>query len=210
MSGRKGLGFQADHLLDRMKDHALTEIENRDPELAKNDREEWEERARIIAAAALRYYMVKYGRNAIIPFDMDQALAFEGDTGPYLQYACVRAESILRKAAEQGVAVPDADDPAALEAIAPAFDEEGWAVLSLFLRVPVQVKAAVDGLDLNIVARQFYEAAQAFHNYYHHYPVLQEPDEARRRARLLTVALFAKLLRRGLQDLLGIPVPERM
>ena len=74
----------------------------------------------------------------------------------------------------------------------------------------MQVKTAVEGLDLNLVARQFYEAAQAFHTYYHHFPVLQEPDERKRRARLLTVALFAKLLRQGLRDLLGIPVPERM
>ena len=116
---------------------------------------------------------------------------------------------ILRKAAEQGVAVPG-PEPASVTELAPFFDEEGWAVLAMFMRVPMQVKAAVEGLDLNLVARQFYEAAQAFHNYYHHFPVLQEPDERKRRARLLTVALFAALLRKGLRDLLGIPVPERM
>ena len=210
MSGRKGLGFQADLLLDRIKDRALHEIEAREPDLAKADPAQWESRADMLATAALRYYMVRYNRNQVVAFDLEQALAFEGDTGPYLQYACVRAEAILRKAAEQGVAVPDPDHAATLEALAPAFDDEGWALLSLFMRVPVQVKAAVDGLDLNIVARQFYEAAQAFHAYYHHFPVLQEPEDLKRRARLLTVALFARLLRQGLTDLLGIPVPERM
>jgi arginyl-tRNA synthetase len=74
----------------------------------------------------------------------------------------------------------------------------------------MQVRAAVEGLDLNLVARQLYEAAQAFHTYYHHFPVLQEPDDLKRRARLLTVACFARLLRQNLRDLLGIPVPERM
>ncbi len=210
MSGRKGLGFQADLLLDRIKDRALHEIEAREPDLAKAGPAQWESRADMLATAALRYYMVRYNRNQVVAFDLEQALAFEGDTGPYLQYACVRAEAILRKAAEQGVAVPDPDHAATLEALAPAFDDEGWALLSLFMRVPVQVKAAVDGLDLNIVARQFYEAAQAFHAYYHHFPVLQEPEDLKRRARLLTVALFARLLRQGLTDLLGIPVPERM
>ncbi len=206
MSGRKGLGVQADALLDLLVEKAGAEIRKREPDLAE---EEVAGRSRALAIGALRYYMVKYGRTAVIPFDFEQALAFEGDTGPYLQYACVRAEAILRKAAEQGIAVPGTDG-ASIADLAGAFDEEGWAVLTMFLRVPVQVRAAVEGLDLNLVARQFYEAAQAFHAYYHHFPVLQEPDEQKRRARLLTVALFAKLLRQGLRDLLGIPVPERM
>lgn len=210
MSGRKGLGFQADLLLDRMKDRALAEIESREPELATTDRAQWEHRAEALATAALRFYMVKYNKNQVVAFDLEQALAFEGDTGPYLQYACVRAENILRKAAEQGLAVPDPADPAALAQCAPHFDEEGWGLLSLFMRVPIQVKMAVDSLDLNIVARQLYDAAQAFHAYYHHFPVIQEPDPAKRAARLLTVALFARLLREGLGQLLGIPVPERM
>ncbi len=210
MSGRKGLGFQADLLMDRMKDRALAEIETREPELARADRAQWEHRAEALATAALRFYMVKYNKNQVVAFDLEQALAFEGDTGPYLQYACVRAENILRKAAEQGLAVPDPADPSALSECAPHFDEEGWGLLSLFLRVPIQVKMAVDSLDLNIVARQLYDAAQAFHAYYHHFPVIQEPDPARRAARLLTVALFARLLREGLDQLLGIPVPERM
>ena len=210
MSGRKGLGFQADLLMDRMKDRALHEIESREPELAKQSPEEWSARAHALAVAALRYYMVKYNKNQIVAFDLDQALAFEGDTGPYLQYACVRAEAILRKAAERGIAPPDPADPATLARLAPHFDEEGWSVLTLFLRVPLQVKAAAEGLDLNVIARQFYDAAQAFHGYYHHFPVLQEEEPTKREARLLTVALFATLLRRGLSDLLGIPVPEKM
>jgi arginyl-tRNA synthetase len=68
----------------------------------------------------------------------------------------------------------------------------------------------VDGLDLNIVARQYFDAAQAFHGYYHQFPVIQEADPKKRFARLYTVALFARLLRSGLETLLGIPVPEKM
>ena len=207
MSGRKGLGVQADALLDHLVEKAEQEIAKREPALSES---EALGRALALAAAALRYYMVKYNKNQVVAFDFDQALAFEGDTGPYLQYACVRAENILRKAGEQGLEVPDAADPAALAAHSPHFDEEGWGLLSLFLRVPVQVKMAVEALDLNIVARQLYDAAQAFHAYYHHFPVIQETDPDKRAARLLTVALFARLLREGLHQLLGIPVPERM
>jgi arginyl-tRNA synthetase len=207
MSGRKGLGLQADALLDHLVEKAREEIAKREPELPAG---EAALRAKALAVAALRYYMVKYNKNQIVAFDLDQALAFEGDTGPYLQYACVRAEAILRKASERGITPPDPADPATLARLSPHFDEEGWAVLTLFLRVPLQVKAAADGLDLNVIARQFYDAAQAFHAYYHHFPVLQEEDPAKREARLLTVALFARLLRQGLDTLLGIPVPEKM
>jgi len=207
MSGRKGLGVRADDLLDLLHEKAAEEIAKREPEIESGEKAE---RAHALAVGALRYYMVKYGKNIIIPFDFEQALAFEGDTGPYLQYACVRAENILRKGREQGIAPPDPEDPQALAECAPNFDEDGWALLSLFLRVPVHVKSAVEGLDLNLIARQYFAAAQAFHTYYHHFPVLQETDEPKRRARLLTVALFARLLRGGLETLLGIPVPERM
>lgn len=210
MSGRKGLGFQADLLMDRLKDRALEEIAAREPGLPETSPKEWSRRAHALAVGALRYYMVKYGRNVVIPFDLDQALAFEGDTGPYLQYACVRAENILRKAAEQGLEVPAPEDPEEAHRNAPYLDEEGWGLLTLFLRVPLQVRTAVEGLDLNLVARQFFDAAQAFHAYYHHYPVLKEADAEKQRARLYTVALFARLLREGLWTLLGIPVPDRM
>jgi arginyl-tRNA synthetase len=207
MSGRKGLGVQADRLLDLLEEKAAAEVRAREPELVAD---EVEARAKALSVAALRYYMIRYGKNVIIPFDFEQALAFEGDTGPYLQYACVRAENILRKGREQGIEPPDLDGEGVLEEATPHLDDEGWALLSLFLRVPVQVRAAADHLDLNLIARQLFTAAQAFHAYYHHFPVLQEPDERKRHARFVTVALFARLLRDGLNTLLGIPVPERM
>ncbi len=210
MSGRKGLGFQADALLDRMEEHALREIEKREASGGTDPRES-EVRAKAVAAAALRYYMVKQGRNQVVAFDLKKALAFEGDTGPYLQYACVRAENILRKAKERGFKVPALDDAYGQTARrVSAMDEEGWELLTLFLRVPVVVKSAVDSLDLNLVSNQYHEAARAFHAYYHAFPVLQEADETKREARLLTVALFARFFRGGLENLLGIHVPERM
>ncbi|MEJ2367811.1 MAG: arginine--tRNA ligase [Acidobacteriota bacterium] len=215
MSGRKGLGFQADLLLDRMRDRALEEIQSRDPDLVRREPGEWAHRASALAAGALRYYMVKYNKNQVVAFDLDQALAFEGETGPYLQYACVRAENILRKAAERaasedGFEAPDPSDPAALREALEHLDDEAWELLTLFLRTPNQVYQAVESLDINLVAKHLFTAAQSFHNYYHRFPVLQEENVEKRRARLLTIRLFAMFLRNGLEDLLGIRVPERM
>jgi len=207
MSGRKGLGIQADLLLDRLEEKAREEILKRDGNL---DPEEARSRALMVSIAALRYYMVKFARNQIVAFDMERALAFEGETGPYLQYACVRAENILRKAAERGEEEVRLDRVEELLESVPLLDEDAWSMLTLFLRLPLQVRSAVEGLDLNQVAKNLCAAAQAFHTYYHHYPVLQEEDPGRRRARLVTVALFAGLLRENLRRLLGIPVPERM
>ena len=207
MSGRKGLGIMADDLVESLAAKASEEIRRRDPETPPED---VASRAISLAVGALRFYMIKDGKNIIIPFDFEQALAFEGETGPYIQYACVRAENILRKAAEKGLALPDTADPSTAAEVAPHLDEEAWALLSQFLRVPVQVRSAVENLDLNIVARHFYGLTQSFHSYYHDFPVLQEPDESRRRARLYAVALFGRLLREGLMDLLGISVPEKM
>jgi len=207
MSGRKGLGFKADALLDRLVDRAASEIEKREPEL---DGKELLDRARDLAVGALRYYMLKYGKNQVVAFDMEQALAFEGETGPYLQYACVRAEQILAKAEERGVEVPNLRDEKVTCRVSGNLDEEGWALLSLLARTPVVVNSAVASLDLNLVAKHLHDAAQAFHAYYHACPVLSEPDAEKREARLFTVALFARTLRGSLDSLLGIPVPDRM
>ncbi|MCI4397569.1 MAG: arginine--tRNA ligase [Acidobacteria bacterium] len=207
MSGRKGLGVQADVLLDLLEERAQEEVSGREPELPK---EEADSRARLLAASALRYYMAKYDKNQVVAFDFDQALAFEGETGPYLQYACVRAENILRKAAEMGIAMPEMSGSEAVAKALGLMEPEGWGVLALFLRLPNIVQQATSSLDLHLVARHLYQAAQAFHAYYHAFPVIQEPDPQKREARLLTVLLFARLLRSSLQELLGIEVPERM
>src|SRR5205085_1939362 len=101
MSGRKGLGVKADDLIDQLEGSALTEVESRHPEL---DGAEQRETAHQIAVGALRYFLLKYLRNSIIAFDFKEALAFDGETGPYIQYSVVRANSIFRKLADAGIA----------------------------------------------------------------------------------------------------------
>src|SRR5439155_6320276 len=100
MSGRKGLGVKADDLINRLEADALAEVKTRHPDLAQKDQRET---AHAIAVGALRYFLLKFPRNTVIAFDFKEALSFEGETGPYCQYAAVRANSIFRKLDEQGI-----------------------------------------------------------------------------------------------------------
>ncbi len=97
MSGRKGLGVKADDLINRLQSDALAEVKSRHPDL---DEKEQRDTAHAIAIGALRYFLLKFTRNTVIAFDFKEALSFEGETGPYCQYAAVRANSIFRKLAE--------------------------------------------------------------------------------------------------------------
>src|SRR5207244_7302056 len=94
MSGRKGLGVKADDLISRLEADALSEVKTRHPDLAEPEQRET---AHAIAVGALRYFLLKFTRNSVIAFDFKEALSFEGETGPYCQYAAVRANSIFRK-----------------------------------------------------------------------------------------------------------------
>src|SRR5262245_29710021 len=98
MSGRRGLGVRADELLDALLDRAREEVRKRNPDQATAATDET---ARRISVGALRYYMLRFSRNRVVAFDVDAALAFEGETGPYLQYSVVRAKNILAKLAER-------------------------------------------------------------------------------------------------------------
>src|SRR5437879_4317247 len=102
MSGRKGLGVKADDLLDALQSKATESVREGSKREGLSDAEV-EELGRQIAVGALRYFMLKYGRNKVIAFDFNEALTFEGDSGPYLQYSTVRVENIFRKIKERGV-----------------------------------------------------------------------------------------------------------
>lgn len=207
MSGRKGLAYVADHLVDALTENARREIEKREP---GTPGDEAAERARILARSALKYYILKFGRNQVVAFDLNEALSFEGETGPYIQYASVRAGNILRKAEEKGERIPSTEDAKAVAELIPLLDDDGWGILSLFLRLPFAVSKAVELCELNLIAKSVYEIAQAFHNYYHKAPVLQEEDENLRRSRLLFVSMFSRLFGESLEGLLGIETPRRM
>lgn len=206
MSGRKGLGFIADHLMDALLECAKEEIRKREEDISE---EELGERAAGIASAALKYYILKFSRNQVVAFDLNSAVSFEGETGPYIQYAAVRAENILRKAKEKGEEIPDISEEN-IQKYFEFLDNEGWAIITFLLRCPFVVEKAVSNLELNIIAKYLFEISQMFHNYYHIAPVLQESDERKRKARLLFVSLFSERFRQILNEIVGIDVPQRM
>ena len=210
MSGRRGLGVRADDLIDRLIERASAEMRGRNPESSDG---EVAETARRIAVGALRYYMLRFTRNRVVAFDLDAAVAFEGETGPYLQYSVVRARNILGKVAERfGAAAVDARQLAAtvdLAALDAATLAEHWNLVLMLLRVDPAVRQAVESLELSAVAKHAYTLAQAFNSFYHKFPVAREERDEIRAARTAIVLIYHD----GMVDLLslmGLEVPDRM
>jgi arginyl-tRNA synthetase len=210
MSGRRGLGIKADDLLDALERQALREVESRNAELEAAERGAM---AAAISVGALRYFMLKYSRNKVLAFDFDEALAFEGESGPYLQYSVVRAAGILEKLAAAGGPGESQVNDLALTG---GFDlppgevaEEHWSLVIQIARFRDAVAQAVEGLELSQIAKYAFGLAQRFNTFYHKYPVIKEEDPRFRRARIVLTHLFRQQMRRAL-DLMGIPVPSRM
>jgi len=207
MSGRKGLGVKADDLIDALVKKAGESVrEGRGEGLTG---EELEQLGRQIAVAALRYFMLKYGRNKVIAFDFNEALTFEGDSGPYLQYSTVRVENIFRKMAERGV---DARlDDASLDelTLTEGLTDEMWELVRLSAELPAAIRRATDALELSIITHDLFVLAQKFNSFYHKYPILNEKDPAERQRRAVCAEVFRQTMAATL-ELLGIPVPERM
>lgn len=208
MSGRRGIGVKADALLDTLEEEARRAVEAR---LAEGDTlpiGELDARARAIATGALRYQMLRQGRNRVLAFDFDEALAFEGDTGPYLQYSAVRARKIFDKLAAAGLAgTPEGDAEAAAGAV---IGDDLWELVLACARTPEMVDKAAGALEFSLLAAHARELAQAFHKLYHEHPVLHAPDEATRALRRAVFRLFAATVAEILEPLLGIPIPPEM
>ena len=212
VSGRKGLGVKADDLLDRLTDAARAEVVARHDDL-QADAAEAERIARIIACAAIRYFMIKYSRGKLIAFDIDEALSFEGESGPYLQYATVRATSILRKLAER-----EGTDEAALIAAlddlpdAPLSAEPDSALWALILdasRLDEVAEQSIRSLELSVLAKYAFGLAQQFNAFYHRAPVVAEADHPTRLWRAAAVLHVRDQLTKALA-LMGCEVPSRM
>ncbi len=208
VSGRKGLGVKADDLLDALEQKAGAEVAKRNPELDEDGRSAV---ASAIARGALRYFMIKFTKNKVIAFDFSEALSFEGDSGPYVQYAAVRAAKILQKTGrvkEGPVALPP-DIGAIFASLPPEEAEDLWSLVLLATDLGDIAKTVVRTEEPAHLARHALTEAQAFNAFYHRYRVLNEPDEGRRALRLLAVEIFYRQHVKAL-GLMGIPVPERM
>jgi arginyl-tRNA synthetase len=212
VSGRKGLGVKADDLLDRLIAKAAQEVASRNPELPP---EEAQRVAEAIGVAAVRYFMVKFSRGKVIVFDMDEALSFEGESGPYLQYAVVRANNIFSKLKER-YGVPEQEVIAALSstpagALTESTDEADdlWALVLEAARLDEIVDQAVRTLELSVVAKYAFGLAQAFNAFYHRHSVINEERRDVRIWRAAAVAYYRAQLTRAL-DLMGCSVPAKM
>ncbi|CAN5724832.1 arginine--tRNA ligase [soil metagenome] len=212
VSGRKGLGVKADDLLDRLRDKAAVEVARRNADLPEAEARQI---AEAIATAAVRYFMVKFTRGKIIIFDIDEALSFEGESGPYLQYAVVRANNIFNKLAERhgisesGVIAAIGAAPAAVIAAADEEANDLWGLILEAARLDEVVDQSVRTLELSVLAKYAFGLAQAFNGFYHKYSILNEEREDARLWRAAAVSYYRRQLTKAL-ELMGCAVPAKM
>ena len=217
VSGRKGQGVKADDLLDRLEAAARTEIDARHPELSGT--EEANRMVDAIAIGALRYFLLRFTRSTVIAFDFKDALSFEGETGPYVQYAVVRVNGILRKGAELHPEFESVDATNLLKIgsgeidvanflAAPAGDDL-WELAVLAGSLDARVEVAVASQEPAFLARYAFELAQAFNVFYHKHHILSEEDPEKRAFLLSLTSLVRQQLVTTL-GLLGITAPEKM
>ncbi len=216
MSGRKGLGVKADDLIDQLEAGALAEVEKRNPDLSD---EEKKATAHEVAVAALRYFLLKFTRNTVIAFDFKEALSFEGETGPYCQYAAVRTNSIFRKLGTETVAEADslidslAENTEAqakvTEVLSGERGTEIWSLLMLTQQlddVIVQCRKSAEPANL---AKYTFSLARTFSRFYHDHRILTEKDVVRR-AVLIAVTKVVRTRLTAALSILGINVPDQM
>ena len=206
VSGRKGFGVKADDLIDKLEAATLTEVQQRHADMSEAEQKKT---AHAIAVGALRFFLLKFTRNAVIAFDFKDALSFEGETGPYCQYAVVRIRGIRRKGVEAGAT----NVPVTQETVRSLFaGPEGnglWELLLTAGSLDLAVDAAIGGQEPTFVAKYAFHLAQEFNNFYHKHPILTEPDEQKRAFLLrLTELVEARLVET--LSLLGIEAPEKM
>jgi arginyl-tRNA synthetase len=206
VSGRKGFGVKADDLLDKLEAATLAEVRQRHAQMSDPEQKHT---AHAIAVGALRFFLLKFTRNAIIAFDFKDALSFEGETGPYCQYAVVRIRGIRRKGIEAGATnVAVTRETAAAQLGGP--DGNGlWELLLSVGSLDLAMDAAIGAQEPAFVAKYAFQLAQAFNNFYHKHHILTEADEQKRAFLLrLTELVEARLVET--LGLLGIEAPEKM
>ncbi len=206
VSGRRGFGVKADDLIDKLEAATLAEVQQRHAEMSESEQKRT---AHEIAIGALRFFLLKFTRNAIIAFDFKDALSFEGETGPYCQYAVVRIRGIRRKGVEAG-ATNVAVTPETAAALFAGPEGNGlWELLLSVGSLDRAVEAAIGAQEPAFIAKYAFQLAQEFNNFYHKHHILNEADEQKRAFLLrLTELVEARLVET--LGLLGIEAPEKM
>jgi arginyl-tRNA synthetase len=210
VSGRKGFGVKADDLIDKLIVATRAEVDAR--QTGGADAEAGRQKiAEQIAIGALRYFMLKFTRNSVIAFDFKDALSFEGETGPYIQYAVVRARNIFRKA--ETTAEAELVKLAGLAEFGAFLDgedaEDIWALWLRAARRTLVLEQCVSTSEPAYLAKHAFQLAQEFNNFYHKHHILTEEDPARKTFLLATAAVALRELVLAL-SWLGIESPEAM
>jgi len=219
VSGRKGFGVKADDLLDALIASARKEVDARHPELSEPERADI---ATQLAIGALRYFMLKFTKPSVIAFDFKDALSFEGDTGPYAQYAVVRASNIFRKGGfdpetfcsdRAAGAGGDAASRVSTEDFATFLNDSSgddiWELWLAAAKTSYVVGQCIATTESAYLAKHAFQLAQLFNTFYHRYPILSEADEGRKKFLLATAAVVRRELIRALA-VMGISVPPVM
>ena len=216
MSGRKGLGVKADDLINQLEAGALKEVELRNPDLPEDEKKST---AHEVAVAALRYFLLKFTRNTVIAFDFKEALSFEGETGPYCQYAAVRTNSIFRKLGPQLVAEADVlmqrlIDDAELQArvtevLSGESGTEIWSLVMMTQQLDEVIAQCSKSAEPANLAKYTFSVARTFSRFYHDHRILTEKDDVRR-AVLIAVTKVVRAQLTAALAILGIRVPDQM
>jgi arginyl-tRNA synthetase len=211
VSGRKGLGVKADDLLDAVIGKGGAEVRKRNPEFTEAESTRI---AQMIGVAAVRYFMIKFSRGKVIAFDLDEALSFEGESGPYIQYAVVRANNIFQKLQQrdglhEAALLATLKDVAPSELIGENGDHELWSLVLEAARLDEIVEQVVRSLEFSVLAKYAFSLAQSFNAFYHRSPILNEERDDVRRWRAGAVIYLRNPLAQAL-ELMGIEVPPRM
>jgi len=216
VSGRKGQGVKADDLLDQLEASARKEVDARHADSPEAERANI---SHAIAIGALRYFLLRFTRSTVIAFDFKDALSFEGETGPYVQYAVVRVNGILRKGAAKHpeFEAVDAENLHKIERgeidiakfLASPAGDDLWDLIVLAGSLDARLEAAVAAQEPAFLARYAFELAQAFNVFYHKHHILSEEDPEKRAFLVRITRLVREQLVTAL-GLLGITAPEKM
>ena len=202
MKSREGTVVDADDLMEEM----IATAKETSQELGKLDgltQEEADDIARIVGLGALKYFILKVDARKNMTFNPKESIDFNGNTGPFIQYTYARIQSVLRKAAESGIVVPE-QIPAGIE-----LSEKEEGLIQMVADFAAVVKQAGEDYSPSIIANYTYDLVKEYNQFYHDFSILREENEAVKVFRIALSANVAKVVRLGM-NLLGIEVPSRM
>ena len=202
MKSREGTVVDADDLMEEM----IATAKETSQELGKLDgltQEEADDIARIVGLGALKYFILKVDARKNMTFNPKESIDFNGNTGPFIQYTYARIQSVLRKAAESGIVIPE-QIPAGIE-----LSEKEEGLIQMVADFAAVVKQAGEDYSPSIIANYTYDLVKEYNQFYHDYSILREENEALKVFRIALSANVAKVVRLGM-NLLGIEVPSRM